>query len=328
MTFITSELKLDNYRHKRILITGSNGYLANNLLHMLKDVECHITRIASSGKILTLVNGACKVEDVIGDLTQETLWQQVLPHTDIIFHFAGQSNIVQANQEPVADIQRSITPLLLLLETCRKHALQPHIILASNVSLYGNPHKLPVDETFPNQPQSIYDLHKLHCEEYLHYFIGKGYVRGCSLRLTNVYGPGIQASGKINAGLINHAIRRGIEHEPILIHGEGESQRDYLYLDDVSRAFLAAGLVPEKVNNQRFIISNNHSYTVNQVVEKIVASLANLHGLHAEVKSGDGNETASEQRHFCGNSAKFYQATGWQPTVSLDEGIERTIKAQ
>ena len=91
MTSITSELKLEDYRNKRILITGSSGYLANNLLHMLNNVECHITRVASSGKILTLVNGACKVEDVIGDLTQENLWQHVLyqtiHHTSTMGHF-------------------------------------------------------------------------------------------------------------------------------------------------------------------------------------------------------------------------------------------------
>jgi UDP-glucose 4-epimerase len=316
---------IQQYRGKHILVTGSTGYLANNLIHMLKQVECHITRVARTGKILTLVNGACNVEDIIGDITQPELWQKVLPKVDIVFHFAGQSNITQANNAPAEDIPRSIIPLVLLLDTSRKMNLHPHVVLSSSVSLYGNPAVLPVDESCADDPQTIYDIHKLQCEQYLSYFIKQQTVTGCSLRLSNVYGPGIQA-GRDNSGLINHAIYTAIEHEPIHIHGKGENIRDYLYLDDATRAFLAAGLCPTTVNGQRLIVSTGQQYSVQQVIDKVTTALKELRGIHAQVDYG-ATTADTDTRHFCGNAERFRQATGWQPHTSLDEGIALTIKA-
>jgi UDP-glucose 4-epimerase len=326
MTTITPELSLDAYRGKHILVTGSTGYLANNLIHMLKGIECQITRVARSGKILTLVEGKCNVLDIIGDLTIPALWQQVLPSIDVVFHFAGQANILQATQMPVEDIQHSIIPLLRLLETCRQMHLKPHVVLASSVSLYGYPSQLPVDETCADKPQTIYDLHKLHCEEYLHYFIKHEHVTGCSLRLSNVYGPGVQA-GKFYNGLINHAIYCGLQREPIPVHGNGESERDYLFLDDASRAFLAAGLQTNKVNDQVYIVSSGTSHTVNSVIEKVLIGLRNIRGINAEIKTVD-IETHSQARDFRSTSSKFYNATGWEPIVDLEQGINLTIAAQ
>lgn len=326
MINITPELSLEAYRGKHILVTGSTGYLANNLIHMLKEVECQITRVARSGKILTLVEGKCNVQDIIGDLTTPILWQQVLPKIDVVFHFAGQANIVQANQMPVEDIQHSIIPFLRLLDTCRQMQHKPHVVLASSVSLYGYPSQLPIDESFLDKPQTIYDLHKLHCEEYLQYFIKNKHITGCSLRLSNVYGPGIHA-GKFYNGLINHAIYCGLQHEPIPIQGNGSSERDYVYLDDVSRAFLAAGLLPEKVNDQVYIVSSNQSHNVNQVIEKVLHGLHTVRGIHAETKTVETNVNSSA-RDFRGNSSKFYRATGWEPQIDLEQGINLTIAAQ
>ncbi|MFN7097276.1 MAG: NAD-dependent epimerase/dehydratase family protein [Gammaproteobacteria bacterium] len=326
MTTITPEISLDAYAGKRILVTGSTGYLANNLIHMLKEVACQITRVARSGKILTLVEGKCNVLDIIGDLTTPGLWQQVLPHIDVVFHFAGQANIMQANQMPVEDIQHSIIPLLRLLDTCRQMQLKPHVVLASSVSLYGFPTSLPVDESCADKPQTIYDLHKLHCEEYLHYFIKQQHITGCNLRLSNVYGPGVHA-GKFYNGLINHAIYCGMQREAIPIYGNGESTRDYLYLDDVSRAFLAAGFLTEKVNGQTYIISSSKSYSVNTVVEKILNGLSSIRGIHAETNTFEPTHH-NQARDFRGTSAKFYQATGWEPQIDLEQGINLTIAAQ
>ncbi|NNM58258.1 MAG: NAD-dependent epimerase/dehydratase family protein [Legionellales bacterium] len=323
---ITSELLLEDYRNKRILVTGSTGYLANNLIHMLKNVECQITRLARSGKILTLVEGKANVIDVIGDMTDPQLLKQILPQVDILFHFAGQSNISQANIAPAEDIRHSILPLLQLLDGCRQLSHRPHVVLASSVSLYGYPAELPVDENYHDKPQTIYDLHKLHCEQYLRYFSENKHITGCILRLCNIYGPGIDAHQFYN-GLINYAIYCGLQRENIPIHGHGESQRDYLYLDDASRAFLAAGLIPDKVNNQTYIVSSGVSYTINAVIEKVRASLLEHRGIHVETITTD-IETPSQIRDFRGNFTKFYQATGWMPTVNLEQGINQTIAMQ
>lgn len=325
MTSLTSELNLEDYRGKHILVTGSSGYLANNLIHTLKNIECQITRVARSGKILTLVEGKCKVRDIIGDLTTPTLWQQVLPGVDIVFHFAGQANIVQANQTPVTDIQHSIIPLLQLLCSARDMQIKPHVVLASSVSIYGYRDAGLITEEDNNQPHTIYDLHKLSCESYLQYFIQHGFVSGCSLRLSNVYGPGIQ-SNQHYQGLINHAIYCGLQREPLPIYDGGLSERDYLYLNDATRAFLAAGLLPNKVNGQTFIISSGISYTVASIIDKVIHGLQQVRNITAT--SQNLQTPQPKTQHFRSHSAKFYAATGWQATTSIEEGIASTIAAQ
>ncbi|MBY0544219.1 MAG: NAD(P)-dependent oxidoreductase [Gammaproteobacteria bacterium] len=325
MTFITPELPLEAYRGKHILVTGSTGYLANSLIHLLKNVDCKITRVARSGKILTLLEGQCKIFDIISDLTNPALWQQILPSIDLVFHFAGQANIVQANEAPAEDIQHSIIPLLQLLDGCRKMALKPHVVLASSVSLYGYPNTPETDETYPDKPQSIYDLHKLHCEEYLRYFIKHHELTGCALRLGNVYGPGVHTN-QFYHGLINYAIYCGLQHEPIPLHSDGESSRDYLYLDDASRAFLAAGLLPQKVNDQTYIVSSGADYTTQVIIEKVKKELQNSRGISLETTKTE-IEIAAQIRHFRGSYAKFYQATGWEPLTTVEQGITQTIAA-
>ncbi len=162
--------------------------------------------------------------------------------------------------------------------------------------------------------------------KYLRYFIKHNYITGCILRLCNIYGPGVDAHQFYN-GLINHAIYCGLQRVNIPIHGSGKSQRDYLYIDDASRAFLAAGLVPDKVNNQTYIISSGISYSINAVIEKIQESLANNRGIRVDTTTINA-ETPSQSRDFQGNSAKFYRATGWTPAISLEQGINQTIITQ
>lgn len=323
MTDITP-LDLAPYQGKHLLVTGSSGYLANNLIEQLKGIDCTITRVARHGKILTLNQGQSHIHDVIGDLNTRDFWMPLLSSVDIVFHFAGQANVTQANLYPIDDIQHSIMPLLQLLETCRYGGYHPHVILASSVSLYGYSEQ-PFDESTPNQPQTIYDIHKSHAENYLAYYIACGFVTGCCLRLTNVYGPSLH-SNKSYQGLINQAIYAAFQHEPIIIHGDGLNERDYLYLEDATQAFLVAGLHASVVNKQTYIIASGQAYSVNQIVDEI---LAQLHALRGMIPVIERQATSDENRtRFLTNTDRFYQATGWQPRVTIQDGIALTIKAQ
>ena len=275
-----------------------------------------------------MVEGACEITDIVTDITDENTWRQVLPSIDIIFHFAAQTSISKANEDPIYDRNQNVLPLLSLLETCRKHQYKPLILLASTVSIYGLPEKLPVNELFPNQPLTMYEMHKLHCEQYLNYYSFHGYVRGASLRLANVYGPGVKISAS-ERGILNMMVKRAIHGEPLTIYGDGDFYRDYIYIDDVSKAFLTAGLMPEKVNGQTFIIANGEAYTIKDAVNKIAERVAQKLSKSVEVSHIDLPKTAniSDTRNFKGNIAAFCEATGWQPQINFECGIDHTINA-
>jgi len=323
---LTNTLSTDDYTGKHILVTGSSGYLANNLIKFLKDTACKITRISKTGAILSLVEGQCEITDIITDIADESTWKQILPDIDIIFHFAAQTNITKANEDPVIDRDHNVLPLLRLLESCRKYGHQPTVLLASTVCIYGLPDKFPVDESFKDQPLTMYEVHKLHCEQYLNYYIFHGYVKGASLRLANVYGPGVKTSSS-DRGILNMMIKRAIKNEPLTIYGKGSFYRDYIYIDDVSKAFLVAGLCPDTINGKTFIIGNGQAYTIKEALEKIAKKVTAKLNKPIEVTNIEIPKTTSiiDTRDFKGNICAFCEATGWQPEVSFEQGIDKTI---
>ncbi|MAZ39425.1 MAG: hypothetical protein CMF49_04830 [Legionellales bacterium] len=325
---LTEQLSTEDYHGKHILVTGSSGYLANNLIEFLSDIPCKITRVSKTGEILSLINGKSEITDIITDISDEHTWQQILPGVDIVFHFAAQTSISKANENPIYDRNQNVLPLLSLLETCRKYQHHPLILLSSTVAIYGLPENLPVNECFPNQPLSMYEMHKLHCEQYLNYYIFHGYVRGASLRLANVYGPGVKvAAGE--RGILNKMVKRAIHGEALTIYGDGDFYRDYVYIDDVSKAFLTAGLMPDVMNAKTFIIANGEAYTVKEAIHKIAEIVTKKLGKSIEISHVALPQSANilDTRNFKGNITAFCQATGWQPCVNFEQGIDNTIRA-
>jgi UDP-glucose 4-epimerase len=316
------------YQGQRILVTGSSGYLANNLINALKDINCHITRLSRTGEILSLINGQCEITDIITDIEDEKIWQQILPTIDIIFHFAAQTNIQKANECPIEDRNSNVLPLLSLLETCRKKNHHPIIILASTVCIVGNVQDLPINEAVIDNPPTMYELHKLQCEQYLKYYISKNYVKGAALRLSNVYGPGVK-DAMTERGFLNTMIRRAITSEPITIHGEGDFYRDYIYIDDVSTAFLTAASQIDKINGQHVIVAHGASTTIKTVAEMVAEQVGNY--LHKPIQITyipfPENASPMDKRQFQADIRLFSSITGWQPTVSLEKGISLTLQA-
>lgn len=325
---LSEQFSTEDYRGKHILVTGSSGYLANNLINFLTNIECTITRVSKTGAILSLVEGQCKITDIITDIEDEVTWQQILPNVDIIMHFAAQTNIAKADANPIEDRNNNVLPLLTLLECCRKFGHKPLVLLASTVSIFGLPEKMPVDESFPDQPLSMYEIHKLQCEQYLSYYSYHGYIKGAALRLANVYGPSAQTT-LANRGIINIMIKKAMSGEALTLYDKGEFYRDYVYIDDVSRAFLIAGLQPDKINGQHFIIANGKAHSLNQAAT-LIASEVEQH-LHQPIKIEyiDLPTSASilDTRNFQGNISAFSQATGWQPDINFEQGINLTVNA-
>ncbi len=319
---------LHAYAGKRIVVTGSSGYLANQLIHKLCQQRCHITRVASSGAVLSLVQGECELDDVIGDLTSLVFWEPILPAADIVFHFAGRANIALANQDPLDDLHYNVLPLLTLLEACKRYGRKPTIILASTVSVYGASQTLPVTEQTHIEPRSIYDLHKWQSEHYLRYYVELGWVHGVALRLANVYGPDVRP-GSQAYGVINRFITQALRDEPISLYEPGTAKRDYIYVDDLAHAFLQAGVLGDKLAGQVLNVASGQAYSTEIIAEKVKMHVGELIGrapvierLPAPIAAQTGTT-----RHLSVDISAITRALGWQPQVDIDTGIALTLAA-
>ena len=319
---------MDSFTGQRILVTGGAGYLATNLICALKDVDCHITRLARQEINRLPVNSEPQIHSVISDVREQSIWKKLLPDTDLVFHFAAQTNAYIANENPPADLNSNVVPMLHLLETCKQNCWSPIILFASTVTIAGIPTLLPVDETYPDNPITIYDLHKLMAEQYLKWYIRQGIVRGAVLRLANVYGPGPESSCS-NRGILNQMIRRALAGEPLTVYKPGDCLRDYIYVDDVVLAFLYAAKNIDRINGQYFYIGSGEGYTIANAINLVADRVALKTGNRVDVKyiAPPSPQLPIESRNFVTNSKQFKQATGWQARCSLTEGIDRTIEA-
>ena len=316
------------YVGKRILITGGAGYLATALVRVLEHLNCYITRLDKPGAIFPPITSVAPVEDLTGDVRERSTWERALVDIDLVFHFAAQTSVYVANENPLADLNSNVIPMLHLLETCRQHGWQPAVLFASTVTVAGIPTRLPVDETHPDNPITVYDLHKLMAEQYLKYFVSQGIVRGTILRLANVYGPGPKSSSP-DRGILNLMIRRALAGEPLTVYKPGDRLRDYVFIEDITWAFVKAARNVAAVNGQHSIISSGQGHTINQAINLVVDRVALKTGRRVIISCVDPPSPQSpiEARNFVGDSRQFSQATGWRASYQLAEGIDRTVEA-
>lgn len=312
--------------HKKILITGGQGYLAANLIRQLAGTDCEIVRlerVRPAGRPAE----AAGIRIVHGDLTDPGIWEQVLEGVDVVFHFAAQTSVYVAWADPLADLHVNVLPFLGLLETCRRKSWHPAILVASSATTIGLAEQWPVEESVYENPVTVYDLHKLALERYLKHYVREGIVRGAALRLANVYGPG-PVSSSADRGVLNLMMRRALKGDALTVYGDGGYIRDYVYVEDVARAFVEAAVHVDRTNGGHFFIGSGQGQTIRAALELVAARAALKTGRNVPVQlvPPPPGLSAIESRNFVADTARFTAATGWKPRVMLADGIDRTLE--
>jgi nucleoside-diphosphate-sugar epimerase len=315
------------YSGKRVLVTGGGGFIGSRLIGQLAGVDCRIIRLVRRAGAPAVNPGSSAVEEVIGDARDPVLWRKLPDGIDVVFHLAGQTSTYEANRDPVADLQSNVLPMLLMLQACRARDLHPVVVLASTATICGLPVRLPVDETHPDAPVTVYDLHKQMAENYLKFHVRSGMGRGAVLRLANVYGPGPRSS-KADRGILNRMTERALQGEALTIYGLGEQMRDYVHVDDVARAFLQAAVHVDALNGEHYIIGRGEGTTIAQALRMIAERVAARTGRRVAVTSVEPPAGLSpiEARNFVGDTRRFCKATGWRAQCALPQGIDGMIE--
>ena len=315
------------FNGKRILITGASGYLATKLVSSLAGVPCAIIRL-SRNKTLSPVKGKFTISNLNGDIRDSKVWKLAIDKKlDIIYHFSGQSSVYKAEEDPFADLENNVFPMLRMLESCRDLDCKPIIVFAGTETEVGMHETLPVNETFTDHPITLYDLHKLMAENYLKLFCRQGYINGVSLRLANVYGPGPKPKNS-DRGVLNQMIRKALAGDPLTIYGTGKFTRDYIFIDDVIDAFLSVPMNSSQMNGRHFIIGSGVGNSVAQAINLVADRVREKKGASVLVKHvpAPSNLSPIESRNFIADCEEFKQVTGWKPKYSLEKGIDLTLE--
>lgn len=302
----------------RILITGAGGLigsaLASQLLAQGHSLVCQSRSVRSDGPGVTWIRH---------DLAVDPPSKLSLPQVDVVYHLAGQTSVYAAKEDPIRDLSINVLGFLHLLQALRVQESQPFVVLAGTATQLGLADCLPIDEKLSDHPVTFYDISKLTAEMYLKQYVREGWVRGCCLRLANVFGrhePGQQA----DRGIIDKVFRRAVSGQGITIYGDGHYLRDYVFIDDVVSALILASRHPDETNGRHFYIGTGTGISLKDAFLRVAALATRITGVevqcqHVEPPSG---LSAIEFRNAVIDSTAFRAATGWRPQFDFDGGLQ------
>lgn len=310
----------------RYLITGGAGYVGTALLPLIAAEQGQVRRFFRGEKAPASAPGLA-VEDFVGDVRSSDDLTRALAGIDVVLHLAAQTSVYVAEADPAADVEANVLPMLRLLEACRALGSKPTVVLASTATIYGVSPPLPVREDAPAAPVTVYDLHKLAAERYLAHYVQEGHVRGASLRLANVYGPGPKSS-RPDRGVLNGMVRRALSGETLKIYGTGEFLRDYVYVDDVARAFLLAAARADALAGRAVPVASGDGHTFAQAIGLVARLVGERTSREVRVEHVEPPAGLSriENRSFVADPRGLHASLGFVAEISLEQGIQRTIE--
>jgi nucleoside-diphosphate-sugar epimerase len=299
------------------LVTGGAGFIGSHLSEELVR-RGHTVRVADSlitGKRSNL-DHLPEVRFHHGDLAELDFARSVVEGCDYVLHQAAIPSVPRSVQDPITSNRANIDATLSVLVAARDAGVK-RLVFAGSSSAYGNTPTLPKREDMPNNPLSPYALQKVVGEQYLQMFTTLYGLETVSTRYFNVFGPR-QDPTSAYSGVISVFATALLENRSPKIYGDGEQTRDFTYVANVVDGVLRACEAPN-ASGQVINVATNGRISLNDLfreMKKIVGST--VEPTYAELRAGDVRDSQADIR-------KAADLLGYQPIVSFEEGLKRTI---
>jgi len=313
------------YRNRPVMITGGVGFIGSNLARRLVALGADVLLVDSlipeyGGNLFNIADITDRLRLNVADVRQESTMNYLVRHVDVIFNLAGQVSHIDSMRDPYTDLEINCRSQLCLLEACRRNNPKAKVVYAGTRQVYGKPESLPVTEQHLVRPTDVNGINKV-AGEYYHLVYNNVFgVRGCSLRLTNIYGPR-QLVKHNRQGFIGWFIRLAVEDREIQIYGDGSQLRDFVFVDDAADAFLRAG-ASDACNGEVFNVGGSEPVSHRDLVHLLLEVAGTGRVRYVEWPE---DKKAIDIGSFYADSSRFRAATGWTPRVGLREGLARTV---
>jgi len=316
----------EQFRNKKIIITGGLGFIGSNLAHRLVHYGAKVLLVDSlipeyGGNLFNIQHIENKVDLNIADVRDIYSMRYLIQGKDYLFNLAGQTAHADSMKDPYTDLEINCRAQLSILETCRSYNPSIKIVFASTRQIYGVPDYLPVDERHLLHPTDVNGINKMAGEWY-HILYNNVYgIRSCSLRLTNTYGPRMRVKDARQT-FLGIWIKQLISGEEIKVFGDGTQLRDFNYVEDVVNALLLSALY-EEAYGQIFNLGCNNPVNLKDLAELLIK--INKSGSYSLVPFPPERKQIDIGDYY-GNFSKIRSMLGWVPKISLEEGITLSLE--
>ena len=299
----------------RALVSGGNGFIGSHLVDELVKRDWDVAVFDLHERRYDPLPS--QVHFVRGDLNQSYLVREAVTGVDVVFHLIWTTIHEVANQDPAGDVTANLIPTIHLLEACRNAGVQRIVFASSGGTVYGPAKAWPIPETHPQDPVNGYGITKLAVEKYLYMFRHLYGLDYAILRPSVPYGP--RQNPLASQGAVAVFLYRVAHGLPVTIWGDGSITRDYFYVSDLAEALIAGAEIG--MNEQRiFNIGGGEEVSLIQLlrtIEEVVGKRAHVE--YAPVRRFDAPRIVLDT-HLA------QQELGWQPKVSLADGLVQTWK--
>jgi UDP-glucose 4-epimerase len=302
----------------RILLTGGAGFIGSHVAaaFLAAGHQVAVVDDLSTGDRSRVPLGAGFHQVDIASDGLDAVFARERP--DVVDHHAAQISVTASARDPRSDARTNVLGTLNVLECSRRHGVRKVIYISSGGAIYGDAAVDRIPETWPPQPLSPYAIHKLAGEHYLRFFRAEHGLAFTSLRYANVYGPGQNPHGE--AGVVAIFCTKLLRGETPVLNAWPDDPagmaRDYVYVDDVAAANLAA---LERGDDGALNIGTGVPVKTREILENIARLLGR------EPRFTTAGPRPGDVRRSCLDNRRALEVLGWRPTHDLAAGLAKTV---
>ena len=300
----------------KFLITGAAGFLGSALANRLASEGHSVLGIddLSTGDPKKLIED---VKFIRGDVNERSKFWTYLNEVDCVYHLAARVSVQESILYPREYNAVNVGGTVTLMEAMRDVGVS-RVVFASSGTIYGNQPQQPVKESAVPDPRSPYAVSKVSAEYYVK-SIGALYgIETVCLRIFNAYGPG-QRVPPVHTPVIPNFLRQAWENGTIVVHGDGNQTRDFVYVDDVVNAMAAAATAPD-VNQLTINVGSGSEVSIMELIHEVLE----VTGGHPEVLSNPRNEGGLSR--ICADISLAQEKLDYQPSTPLAEGLTKALE--
>ena len=307
---------------KRALVTGAGGFIASHLVEALVRAGVrtrglvHYNSRGDEGQLAWLDPEIRRQMEVLpSDVRDRSAVRQAVEGCDLVFHLAALIGIPYSYRAPQSYVETNVLGTLNVLEACRDCRVG-RLLCTSTSEVYGTARYAPIDEEHPLQAQSPYAATKIAADQLARSYHASFGLPVVIVRPFNTFGPRQSARAVIPA-----ILAQALSGDRLAL-GSISPVRDFLFVADNARGFLAAAEAPD-VEGEVLNLATGSGVTIGQVVELAGKLLGRT--LQVNTDPDRRRPDKSEVLRLIGSAAKATQRTGWRATVGLEQGLEATL---